>query len=89
MVEQCALHGEVAHLVAAGIEVEQAIEAHRLCRADKGAHGGVGLQAATGADAHHLQLAQLVLLVTGCEIDIRKSIDFIDYYIDIVATDAG
>ena len=47
------------------------------------------MQSATGANAHELKGAMLVVFVASFEIDVGKSIELVHHDVDIVATDAG
>ncbi len=61
---------QVAHLMTAGIEVEESVEANTLCRGDKRANRGVGLQSATGAYTHDGETTEGVVFLTCGEVDI-------------------
>ena len=88
MSNELALEFKVANLIASGIEIEQAIEAYRCLRANEGAHRCVFLQSTTGANAHELKGAMLVVFEASLEIDVGKSIELVHHDVDIVATDA-
>ena len=78
------LEFKVAHVVTAGVEVEQAIEAHGLDRADIRAQWGVLLQASASAYAHHLKLTELFLLATCGKVYVGKGIELVYNDIDVI-----
>ena len=47
----------------------------------------LGLQPATSAYAHHLQLTELGLLRAAIEVDIGKGVELVDHNVDVVASD--
>lgn len=88
VVQEGAFHGEVAHGVSPCVEVEQAVEADGLGRADEGAYGCVGLEAAARADAHHLELAELGLHFARLEVYVGQGVELVHHDVDVVASDA-
>ena len=62
--------GEVAHLVAAAVEIQQAIETDTAFAGHEGALGREGLQAAAGADAHQFERAVLGAVRTCGKVDV-------------------
>ena len=82
MVEEGTLHGQVAHGVASGIEVEQPIETNGLFRTYECAYRSVGLQAAAGADTYQLKATQMGLFFARLEIDVCQGIQFVHHDID-------
>ncbi|KXT34493.1 hypothetical protein HMPREF2141_02320 [Bacteroides uniformis] len=89
MVEEGTLHGQVAHGVASGIEVEQPIETNGLFRTYECAYRSVGLQAAAGADTYQLKATQTGLFFARLEIDVCQGIQFVHHDIDVVTSDTG
>ena len=83
------LEGEVTDFVAAGIEVEQAVEADALAGGDVGADGILGLQSSTGADSHEVEDAEIVLDGAGLEINVGEGVDLVEDDIDVVASDTS
>ena len=79
------LKGEVAHGVAASVEVEQPVEADALDAGHPSAHGRVGLQTATGAYAHQFQLAQRGAHGAGVEVDVGQGVEFVHHDVNVVA----
>ena len=77
---------QVAHLMTAGIEVEESVEANTLCRGDKRANRGVGLQSATGAYTHDGETTEGVVFLTCGEVDIGEGIELVEHDIDIVTS---
>ena len=47
----------------------------------------MGLQSATGAYAHHLQLGELRLLCASRKVDIGQSVQFVHHDVNVVAPD--
>ena len=89
MVEQGPLHRQVAHRISACIEIQQAVEAHRLFRADKRTDRSKGLQSAASADPHHLQLTEFLFLHACIKVDIGQCIHLIHHNVDVVTADTG
>ena len=82
------LHGYVAHHIASGVVVQQAIEADALDRGHETSRRCEGLQAAAGADAYHGECAMLVFLHAGLVVDIGQRVEFVDHNVDVVAANA-
>ena len=80
---------EVADLVAAGVEVDEAVEADALLRCYEGSGWAFWLQTAAGADAHEGEGGVLGFLGAGGEVDVLQGIEFVDHDIDVVAADSG
>ena len=79
---------QVADLVAAGIVVQEAVEADALDGGDEGARGREGLKAAAGADAHAGQRTVLRILLACLVVDIGQRVQLGHHDVDIVAADA-
>ena len=76
---------KVAHRIAPCIVVEQSVESDAFARTNESAYRSVWLQAATSADAHQFQLAEVRLLGAGVKVNVGESIEFVDDNIYIVA----
>ena len=80
-------HLQVAHVVAAGIEVQQTIETDALDRGNERTGGSERLQTATGTDTNHGQGAVLGFLLTGVVVDICQCVELVDNDVDVVTAD--
>ena len=75
---------EVADAIAVGIVVEQSVKAYALDACYVGAEGGVGLESSTCAYAYEGELSEGGTVLTCLEVDVGKSVELVDYDVDIV-----
>ena len=84
-----ALKLKVAHLVAAGVEVQKSVKTDALDRAEPCAQRGEGLQASAGAYAYYVECTVLRFLGAGLVVYVGQCVQLVDYYVNIVTADAG
>lgn len=83
------LQFKVAHPVAVGIVVEQAVEAYALLACNEGTQGSFGLETTASADAHEGELAKLGIVLACLEVDVCQGIQFVHHDVYVVASDTG
>ncbi len=71
------------------IKIHQVIDSQPMRRGDKSIYGNIGLQGARGADPEELKRRKPGLDGPRFKIDVGKRVQFIQYDIDIVGSDAG
>ena len=88
MLREEALEIKVAHLVAAGVEVEYAVEAGGQLRYHIVADMKVGLEGAGGADPHYVEAPQVAVHGPCPEVDVGEGVKLRQHYLHVVGTDA-
>ena len=87
--EELLFETEVANAVAAGIEVEQAVEADALDTGHEGAFGCFGLEATTGAYAHDFKTAQRGFDGSAGEVDVGERVNLVEHDVNVVTANTG
>lgn len=71
------------------IKVEEVIESESVGTCHKCIYGNIGLQGSAGTDADDLQGFQLCTNGARFEVDVGQGIEFIEYDVDVIWTNAG